>query len=680
MSARWSPRPGGQDRPEPTTVGGLDPTEQLTRSLLDSAPDATLVTDADGRIRLSNVRAERLFGFAPGELIGQPVEVLIPQRYRNEHREHRSVYSREPHVRPLHAGLDLWGRRKDGSEFPVEVSLSPLHTGVGTFTVAAIRDATERRRAEQELRDRHARLLDASEARYRQILETTPDGVWRFDEHNITDYVNRRMAAILGFSEHEMVGQAISRFVDGRCLAAAEAQIASSRRTGASTVFESCLRHRSGARVWCRISTSALVDPLGNVTGSIAVVSDVTLARRREAELRSTERLLAASIASMSEGLISLDREGRVTLVNPAAELMLGWTAGELRGRVAHDVVHYQYKDGAPYPVADCPLTRVWTAGESVVVEDDIFTTKDGRLLPVAYTASPLMSEGIEGSVVVFRDISARKLQERRRAQELEELSWVGRIRDALDERRFVLYAQPIIDLTTKALVSHELLLRMIDRDGATIAPGRFLPAAERFDLIQEIDRWVARQAILVAAKGVPAHFNVSARSVGQPELIAEIVEQLAVTGTDPRLLVCEITETALAHDTATAERFVRRLSELGCRIALDDFGSGYGGFTYLKHLRVDFIKIDIAFIRDLQHSRESQHVVAAIVNLARGFGQKTIAEGVEDAGVLELLSQLHVDQAQGYHLGRPRPTTADTTDSESLTEPPPDAPRSADP
>ncbi|MHB1569272.1 MAG: sensor domain-containing phosphodiesterase, partial [Solirubrobacteraceae bacterium] len=535
----------------------------MTGSLLESAPDAMLVTDAEGRIRLANAHLERLFGFARGELIGRPVEVLIPDRFQSRHVEHRSGYAEQPRVRPMHAEVDLWGRRRDGTDLPVEVSLSPLHTSAGVFVVAAIRDATARRDAEQELRDNHARLLVASEERYRQILEATPDGVWRADKSGITDYVNVKMAAILGYSESEMLGEPISRFVDHGHQAALQAAIARSRSERASVVFECCLRHRNDTSVWCRISTSPLTNAHGDVTGSIAVVSDITIARRRETKLRATERLLAASIASMSEGLIALDQGGRITLMNPAAERMLGWTAGELKGRIAHDAMHFQHPDGTPYPIADCPLNRAWTAGESVAVDDDSFTTKDGELLPVAYTAAPLVSEGIDGSVVIFRDISARKVQERRRARELEELTWVGRVRDALDEHRFVLHAQPIVDITTGTVVSQELLLRMTDRDGTTIMPGRFLPAAERFDLIGEIDRWVVRQAIALAGKGLPAHFNVSGRSVAEPGLIVDIVQQLDATGADPGLLVCEITETALAQDTSVTQDFVRRLAGL---------------------------------------------------------------------------------------------------------------------
>jgi EAL domain-containing protein (putative c-di-GMP-specific phosphodiesterase class I) len=178
----------------------------------------------------------------------------------------------------------------------------------------------------------------------------------------------------------------------------------------------------------------------------------------------------------------------------------------------------------------------------------------------------------------------------------------------------------------------------MIDRDGATIAPGSFLPAAEKFGLIEEIDRWVTVEAVKLAARGGTVQFNISGRSLGSRSLIGDLVRTLDETGADPALLVCEITETALANDEAVAEAFVRDLAELGCEIALDDFGMGYGGLGYLKRLPVATLKIDMDFVGDLQENPENQHVVKAIVNLAQGFGRKTIAEGVEVEATLALL------------------------------------------
>ena len=285
-----------------------------------------------------------------------------------------------------------------------------------------------------------------------------------------------------------------------------------------------------------------------------------------------------------------------------------------------------------------------------------MFTCKNGELLPVAYTAAPIVAGDGQGLVVVFNDITLRKVEDERRRRELEWLLWVGRIKEALDEHRFVLHAQPIIALPGRRTVAHELLLRMIDRDGTVIAPDTFLPVAERFDLIGEIDHWVTTEAVKLAASGVSVHFNLSGKSLVDRDLIAEIKRLLSDFDADPGLLVCEITETAIAADQALAQAFVRQLAGLGLRLALDDFGTGYGGLTYLKRLQVELVKIDIDFVRDLPENPESQHVVKAIVNLAQGFGRKTVAEGVENEKTLELLERLGVDYAQGFWIGRPAP------------------------
>ncbi len=387
-------------------------------------------------------------------------------------------------------------------------------------------------------------------------------------------------------------------------------------------------------------------------------------AKQQELELRSAERFLKALTDSMVEGMFALDEQGCVTYMNRAAEQMLGWSADELRGRSMHDATHYQHEDGSPYPVEDCPLLQVRTAGASIFIDDDVFTRRNGELAPVAYSASPIVDGSTQGSVVVFYDISDRKLEERRRQDEVEALSWVGRIRDALDDDRLILYAQPIIDIRTSEVVSHELLLRIVDPHGAIIAPDKFLPAAERFGMIGEIDLWVVRQAATLAATGRAISFNLSGDSLGRTELIGKIAAILAASGADPGRLICEITETALASEPAVAEASVRRLADSGCAIALDDFGTGYGGFSYIKRLPVQHVKIDVEFVHDLCDNPQNQHVVKAIVNLAQAFEKKTTAEGVEEERTLELLSEYGVDYAQGYAIGRPAPVQDVFTDN----------------
>jgi diguanylate cyclase (GGDEF)-like protein/PAS domain S-box-containing protein len=245
-------------------------------------------------------------------------------------------------------------------------------------------------------------------------------------------------------------------------------------------------------------------------------------------------------------------------------------------------------------------------------------------------------------------------------------LSSSERIRRALAEDRFVLYYQPILDLAANEISQLEVLLRMEDEAGEIVLPGSFLPTAERFGLIQDIDRWVVQAAVGLLAEGGPAEgldllveVNLSGRSVGDPELPALIEGLLSTTGVDAANLIFEVTETAAIANMEEARAFAERLSSVGCRFALDDFGAGFGSFYYLKYLPLAYLKIDGDFVRNLPESPIDQRVVRAMVDVARGLGMKTIAEFVQDAETLELLRRFGVDYGQGYHIARPKPVEA---------------------
>jgi EAL domain-containing protein (putative c-di-GMP-specific phosphodiesterase class I) len=286
-----------------------------------------------------------------------------------------------------------------------------------------------------------------------------------------------------------------------------------------------------------------------------------------------------------------------------------------------------------------------------------MFTRKDGSMVPVAYSASPLRGgTRVRGTVVVFRDTTEEKTEQTRRQRELNALTWVGRIREALDEDKFVLYSQPIVSLADGSRHSDELLLRMAGRNDEIISPGDFLPAAEKYGLIGEIDQWVVTEAIRLAAGGRRIAVNVSAETIGGSSLLPVVAKELSTTGADPTKIIFEITETALIQDVEAGEACARSLADMGFSVALDDFGTGFGSFTLLKNLPINYLKIDIEFVRELLSNAHNQHVVKAIISLAHGFGQQTIAEGVEDPDTLELLREYGVDFAQGYHLGRPAP------------------------
>jgi PAS domain S-box-containing protein len=373
---------------------------------------------------------------------------------------------------------------------------------------------------------------------------------------------------------------------------------------------------------------------------------------------------LRAVTDSMGEGMFTLDAAGRFTYMNQTAQEQLGWSLDAVRGKGLHEIAHNRRTDGSPLPIEECPILGARRDGEAVRVEDDIFLCADGAALPVSYTASAFSTDaGIAGCVVVFRDITTLKSEARRVEHQLQSLAWVRRIRDALTENRFVLYAQPIIDLASGSTVQRELLLRMLSPDGSgdVITPGEFLPVAEEYGFITELDRLVIDRSFEIAATGLAVELNVSAASIADRALIPHITSAMKRTGADPTKIVFEITETALLSDESEGRRFVEHLHELGCRVAMDDFGTGYGGFTYLKQLPIDYLKIDIEFVRDLPDNVASRNVVQAIVNLARDFGAKTVAEGVEDGRTIDLLHDLGVDYAQGFFIGRPAPLDVPT-------------------
>jgi diguanylate cyclase (GGDEF)-like protein len=241
-------------------------------------------------------------------------------------------------------------------------------------------------------------------------------------------------------------------------------------------------------------------------------------------------------------------------------------------------------------------------------------------------------------------------------------IEWVERIRTALEEDRFTLHAQPIVHARSGETSQLELLVRMVAADGDLILPASFLPIAERFGLIGEIDRCVVSKAIQMLcvqrARGLrpTVEINLSGHSLGDPQLAAHIDSELRSSKVDPGQLIFEVTETAAIGNIDAARSFAQRLAELGCRFALDDFGAGFGSFYYLKHLPFDFIKIDGEFVRQLVTDNTDRLVVSAVVELARGLGKRTIAEFVGDEATACALRDLGVDYLQGYHVGKPAP------------------------
>jgi diguanylate cyclase (GGDEF)-like protein len=232
-------------------------------------------------------------------------------------------------------------------------------------------------------------------------------------------------------------------------------------------------------------------------------------------------------------------------------------------------------------------------------------------------------------------------------------LTWGERIREAIDQRRIVVYAQPIFDLRKECVAREELLVRMLDDNDDVIPPASFLPTAERLGLITEIDRLVLSKAIELAGRSQPIAINVSGASLSDGRLIADVRAAIA-DGLNPAWLDFEITETAAISNMDHARAFADAVTGMGCGLGLDDFGTGFSSFSYLKELPVQHLKIDIEFIRELPSSPTDQRLVQALVQFAKAFGQETVAEGIENAETLALVRAFDIDYAQGFHIGRP--------------------------
>jgi EAL domain-containing protein (putative c-di-GMP-specific phosphodiesterase class I) len=239
---------------------------------------------------------------------------------------------------------------------------------------------------------------------------------------------------------------------------------------------------------------------------------------------------------------------------------------------------------------------------------------------------------------------------------------WLGRLRGALRAGLFVVHYQPIVALDGGEVSHYEALVRLADEPGGRLtAPGAFLGAAERHGLAPAIDRLVVgRVAALLgdALMGADTRVavNLSALSVTDEGMLGHVERELARHGVDPARLVVELTETAAICDMRRASAFCEGVRALGCAVALDDFGVGFGSLRYAKHLPFRYLKIDGDFVRGLAHCEEDRVVVRAIVDVARGMGGQTIAECVGDAATLKALRELDVDYAQGFRIGRPEP------------------------
>ncbi len=475
-----------------------------------------------------------------------------------------------------------------------------------------------------------------------RVFAFSHDLIGSANEDGYLTALNPAWQRTLGFSREALLAQPLIEFVHPADREATLAKFEGLRDAAATAVFENRFATKDGG--WCWLSWRAET----REGGCFFVAHDVTA--RVAADHR--RHLLANLAEGIDDAILTKTIDGVVTSWNQAAESMFGFTAAEAIGRGMVDLIVPDDRIDEP----DTIIARL-LGGEGVRQYTTQRRRKDGTELTVSLTASLLRNgdHTVLGVAVVSRDISELSLEDTHVRSEIDTLVWIGRIRDAIDEGRIVFHAQPIVSLHD-APRSYELLCRMVGRDGTTIPPGYFLPVAEHYGLVEELDLLAVDEAARQIASGHEVSINLSTATIGRRHIVDVIAEKLRSAGAEPSRLTLEITETALMKDIPAAQRFAAAVAALGSRLALDDFGTGFGGFTYLKKLQIDRLKIDVEFVRDLRSSSGSQHVVRAVVSLAKGFGLDTVAEGVEDAETLALLEQYGVTHVQGYFLARPAP------------------------
>jgi diguanylate cyclase (GGDEF)-like protein/PAS domain S-box-containing protein len=371
-------------------------------SIFDSALDAVVTMDASGVITDWNPMAQTIFGWPKSEVVGQLVaDTIIPERYREAHRLGLRRYMDTGHGPVLNTRLELEGLHRDGHEFPIELSISATASGNRHVFSAFVRDITERHRGQEALR--------ASEARYRQIVETAFEGVWVIDSNNKTTFVNQRMADMLGYAPAEMVGKPVLEFMEPDVQAAFVAN--RDQRRARQPEHEFRFKRKDGSELWVLLESSPDLDPEGRYLGSLAMLTDVTERRRGQEALRR----LAGMVATSTDAIMAVDLDGSILNWNSGAERMYGYSAEEIIGRSILTIT--------PDAKADELTTILDRARRREPIEqvETLRKRKDGTLVEVSISFSTLAD--VDGTVIattgIHRDIStAKRAAEALRASE----------------------------------------------------------------------------------------------------------------------------------------------------------------------------------------------------------------------------------------------------------------------
>jgi diguanylate cyclase (GGDEF)-like protein/PAS domain S-box-containing protein len=669
--------------------------EARYRGLLEAAPDAMVMVDQGGEIVLLNVQAEKQFGYHRDELIGQKVKNIIPKGFAERLIADGIRSAAEALAQQIGTGIELNGRRKDGSEFPIEIMLSPLESAEGILVTAAIRDISVRKAAEEHLAQ--------MEARYRGLLEAAPDAMVVVDQGGEIVLLNVQAEKQFGYRRDELIGQKVKNIIPkgfaerlvADALRSAEDALAQQIGTG----IELNGRRKDGSEFPIEI----MLSPLEGAEGVLvtAAIRDITTRKKAEAlMIHSSEhdfltglpnRMLLSDRVNQAIRLairhkkkvavLFLDLDGfkhiNDSLGHPTGDKLLQSVGKRLvdcvrgsdtvsrQGGDEFVVLLSEEDDSEDVSVTAKRMLRA-VAEAHFVDQHDLHVTcsvgvslypDDGlnaeTLIKNADTAMYQAKENGRQTYQYFKPAMNVRAVER---QSLEES-----LRRALERQEFVVHYQPKINLKTGRISGAEALLRWTHPTRGPVPPGQFIPVAEDCGLILPIGTWVLRQACQQAQAWVDAGLtlgtmavNISAMQLRNESFVEGVFAILQDSRLDPRLLELELTESVLMKHAESTASILTALRERGVQVAVDDFGTGYSSLSYLRKFPIDALKIDQSFVSQITTVPDEIIIVKAVIGMGRSLKLRVVAEGVETQEQLAFLQAHQCDEAQGYYFSRP--------------------------
>jgi len=674
--------------------------ESRYRGLFENVVDGVYIATREGEIIAANPALVEMLGYdsdADLKAVGRTTMLYVNPVDRER------VFARlaaQGYVKNFEYRL----RRKDGREIVVLENARAVHDDKGVIIAheGTITDITERKRAE-------TRVFEEKE-RAQVTLQSIGDGVITTDADGRVDYINPVAQDLTGWDLRGARGKPVSEImtiINEHTRASVDNPVMRCLREGRIVTLadNSILIMKNGDEIPVQDSAAPIRDRIGNIVGSVMVFHDVSKETRlfRQLSYQASHdaltdlinrsefgnRLITAldSIRGNSEtthAMLYLDLD-QFKVVNDT----FGHTAGDALLRQLTELVHAKIRstdllarlggDEFGILLERCSEARAMQVAESIrgAVEgyrfewQDSFTTVRCSIGVVMVTSETTDVAALMSSADVAcysaKDMGRNQVhlyQDSDASTRHEEMKWVSRISSAVEDGRLEMFFQPIISIGKargEACDHYELLLRLRDENGKLVNPDQFIPAAERYNLMSTLDRWVVREALSKLAdhtsKGEARYtiaINLSGTSLSEDRFLDFVINELK-THKLPQGAICfEITETAAISNLSRVIHFMQVLKKLGCKFSLDDFGSGLSSFTYLKNLPVDYLKIDGHFIRNVVDDSVDESMVKAISQVGHAMGIETIAERVETRQVLEKLAELGIEFAQGYYVARP--------------------------